>query len=71
MASYFVETYRPPFPQTGARVRAHRDRDYSTDALHPCMTSVWHVTHVRTKDEAIAVVIERAAGKRVTASQVF
>ena len=68
---FFVETYRPAYPQKGIKVRAHSGRDYGTDVLSPSMTSVWHVTHVETKEAAIAAVIERAAGLNVTVSRVF
>lgn len=68
---FYVETYRPAYPEHGIHVRVHTSRDYGTDHLSPGMTSVWHVSHVRTKEEAIAAVIERAAGKNVTVSQVF
>lgn len=68
---YYVETYRPPYPERGIKVRVHAARDYSVDTLSPDMTSVWHVTHVATKQDAVAAVIERAAGRNVTVSQVF
>jgi hypothetical protein len=68
---FYVETYRPAYPDGGIHVRVHTGRDYGTDYLSPGMTSVWHVRHVRTKEAAIAAVIERAAGKNVTVSQVF
>lgn len=71
MSAYYVETYRPAFPGRGVAVRVLSEREYSIDTLSPGMTSVWHVDHVRTKQEALAVTIERAAGKSVTVSRVF
>jgi hypothetical protein len=69
--TYFVETFRPAYPEKGVRVRVHADRDYATDVLHPGMTSVIEVSHVATKDEAIAVALEHAAGIGVAAHRIF
>ena len=71
MATYYVETYRPAYPGRGIVTRVHAARDFSTDTLNPCMTAVFQVDKVSSKPEAIAAVIERAAGKRVCVSQVF
>ena len=62
MASYYVETYRPAYPQRGVRVRVHKARDFGVDLLQPGMTTVYLVECVTTKEEAIACVLERAAG---------
>jgi len=69
MATYYVETYRPN--PGSLSVRAYRERDYCRDVLSPSMTSVWRVDTVRNKEQAIAAVIEKAAGKGVAVSRVF
>ncbi len=71
MATFYVETSRPAYPGNGITVTVHRARDYAVDVLSPGMTSVWCVDKVRTKGDAVAAVIERAAGKHVCVSQVF
>jgi len=71
MKTYYVETYRPPYPGRGLKICVHAERDYSRDVLSPGMTSVWAVQACRTKEEAIAAVVERAAGKRTAVSRVF
>lgn len=71
MRTFYVETYRPPFPDTGVKVTVHRDRNYSADVLNPGMTSVFEVRGVRTKLEALAVMVEHAAGKPVMVRKVF
>lgn len=62
MASYYVETYRPAYPQRGVRVKVHKARNFGVDQLSPDMTTVYLVEYVTTKEEAIACVLERAAG---------
>jgi hypothetical protein len=62
MPTYYVETYRPAYPERGVHVRAIRGRDFAEDCLSPTMTTVHAVHNVTTKEEAIACVIEHAAG---------
>ena len=64
----YVATDRPPHPN-GKRHKlktvAWHEEDFSYDVLPPTITSLWQVDCVHTKDEAIAAVIEKAAGKSV------
>ena len=62
MATYFVETYRPAYPEAGVHFRTTRAEKWSLDTVHPCMTAVFQVDLVKSKDEAIACVIEKLAG---------
>ena len=71
MATYYVETSRPAYPGNGIKVTVHAARDFSLDVISPDMTSVWQVDKVSSKPEAIAAVIEKAAGKGVCVSQMF
>jgi hypothetical protein len=67
----YIETYRPPFPEKGVRFRVHKEKGFSRDVLSPNMTAVVEVDNVTTKDEAIAVAIERLAGHNTTARVIF
>ena len=58
---FYVETSRPPVSR-GVRIRVMNEREYSHDALSPNMTAVFEVDACRTKQEAIACVVEHAAG---------
>lgn len=71
MTTYYVATYRPPYPEKGVKVTVYKEKDYSVDVLPPGMTSVWRVQHVKNRESAIACVIERAAGKGTAVAQVF
>jgi hypothetical protein len=71
MATLYVETYRPCFPYKGVCVRVHKEKGFNRDALSPDMTSVWEVQGVKTKEDAIACVIEKAAGCRTTVRRLF
>ena len=68
---YYVETYRPPFPERGVRYRVHSQRAYSRDTLSPDMTAVFEVDNARTKAQAVALVIEKAAGHDVTVRRIL
>lgn len=67
MKNYVVTTYRPPYPEKGVKILVLKAEDYP-DTAPPSLTSAWHVENVTNKDEAIAVALEYAAGKPVTAS---
>jgi hypothetical protein len=72
--TYYVETYRPAYPPylgVGVRVRYIREKDYSVDTLSPTMSSVWKVEHVHNGMQALACVIEHAAGKGTAVTRVF
>lgn len=62
MATFYVETSRPPYPARGIKIAVHKAKDFSRDVLSPCMTAVFQVDNVQTKQDAIASIIERAAG---------
>lgn len=63
MATYYVETFRPPDPGHVLRqFRVIPERQYSRDCLSPTLTSLWRVDNVGNKNEALAAVLERAAG---------
>lgn len=71
MALFYVETFRPAYPQTGLQYRVHSGQQFSRDALNPCMTAVFEVDCVRSKPEALAAVIEHAAGHGVKVCRIF
>ena len=58
---YYVETFRPAYPQKKARVRVHSEREYQRDALSPSLTALFEVS-ATSKSEALALVTEHAAG---------
>lgn len=62
--TYYVETARPCYPQGGLIYFVHKEKGFSRDCLSPDMTAVFKVEMVKTKAEAIAAVIEYAAGFR-------
>ena len=62
MATYFVETFRPPHPERGLKHAVYSYREFSLDVLNAGMTAVFEVSQVSTKPEAIAAVLEHAAG---------
>lgn len=68
---FFVYTYRPPYPENGLRVEALKEKDYCIDLLPATVTSVWRVDAVTKKQEAIAAVVEFAAGKKVCVQQII
>lgn len=66
---YYIEVYRPSFQtqrsannKIKTRIKIHRGRGFCVDELHPSMTALFHVHGVQTQDEAIARVLESAAG---------
>ncbi len=64
--TYYVELSREQFSGKQHRqktsYRAIREKDFSRDILSPCMIAVFRVDHVRTSTDAIAGVMEHAAG---------
>ena len=68
---YFVVTYRPPYPENGLKVIAYKEKDFAVDILPATVTSLWRVECVTKKEEAIAAVIEHAAGKKVCVTRLF
>lgn len=62
--SFYVEVFRPAYPQRGICHRVMRAKDFSRDCLNPGMTALFRVDCVTTKQEAISCVLEYAAGKR-------
>jgi hypothetical protein len=69
---FYVCTFRPPHPHyIGLEIIVYRESEYSRDVLPATMTSVWEVECVHNKREAIAAVIEKAAGKGACVRRVF
>lgn len=62
MATYYVEVYRPAYPQIGVKIAVHRREQFSLDALNPGMRACFRVENATSKQEAIAIALERAAG---------
>lgn len=62
-SNYYVEVYRPCYPERGVKVRIHKESDFYQDMLHPTMTACFHVVNVDSESEAIAAVLEYAAGR--------
>lgn len=65
-ASHYVEVFRPAYPDCGVKIRAHRARGFVIDQTAPTLTALFEVAGARTADEAIALVVEHAAGHGVT-----
>lgn len=63
---YLVETFRPAYPDRGVRWKVHSGKTFTFADLHPCVTSLTEV-HANGRGDAIAIVIERGAGKNVDA----
>ena len=66
MPTFHLETLREPYPAKGVSFRCHKDKGFSRDSLSPSMTSVHRVEGVNTKDEAVAVALEKLAGINVS-----
>ncbi len=66
MATFYVEAVRLPFGGPKACVKVgytvKRAADWGVDVVSPDMTAVFRVEHVRTATEAVACVLEYAAG---------
>ena len=62
MKHYYVEVCRPAYPARGISYRVFTDKEYSTDVLSPCTSAVFRVGCCRSKQEAVALVLEYAAG---------
>ena len=71
MKKFYVETYRPPYPQGGIGYTVHAEKDYFRDILSCNMTAVFEVDCCRTKQEAIALVLEFAAGFPVSVRRIL
>lgn len=61
---FYVEVYRPAYPDKGIYYRVHSAKQYCKDILSPCLTALWRVGSVKTKQEALAVLLEYAAGPK-------
>ena len=59
----YVEVVRPSYPQRGLETRIHKDKAFSRDVLSHDMTCVFRVEYVTSKDEALALIAEKLAGK--------
>lgn len=69
--TYYVAAYRPPYPERGLKLVVFPEKDYSIDGVPPTMTALFRVQYVNNREEAIAAVVERAAGKGTAVSQVI
>lgn len=63
--TYVVEVYRPPFPEKGVKYRVHNGSTFTVDRLSPNCSAAFRAQLCSNRDEAIALVMEYAAGKRV------
>lgn len=71
MGKYVVLTYRPAYPERGVKFQVLPVEAWP-DQAPPTVTAAWHVEGVRTKQEAIAVALEKGAGvQAVTASTIL
>lgn len=68
---FYVEAYRPPFPEKGAHYRVHREKGFNRDLLSPNMTAVLEVSDVKNREEAIASVIECVAKINTKVKRVY
>jgi hypothetical protein len=66
MATFYVYTYRPTFPEKGVKYDVVKAKDFSNDCLPPTLTTLFQVDNVTTKQEALAVVLEHAGGYAVS-----
>jgi hypothetical protein len=71
MATMYVETYRPCFPETGVKIKVHKEQDYSRDVLFASMTSILLGFNAFNFPNAVACVIEKAAGKATAVRRIF
>lgn len=70
--TYYVETFRPCFQDGGGlKFCVTRMKQFDIDRTHPCLTALFRVENVKTRDEAIAAVIEKLAGHRVSVYQIL
>ena len=68
MSKRIIEVYRPCFSNGGVKVRLKvHGPSFSRDDLQPTMTAVFEATGVNTKEEAIAICLEKLAGFDTTA----
>jgi len=66
MATYYVETYRPALPAKQTLEYAVHRGPLDRDQLQPTMTAVLEVQNCTSKAQALAAVLEYAAGFPVT-----
>ena len=59
MKKFWVETYRPHFPESGIKLRVH-SKEPHRDRLHPCMTALMCVL-AATRQDVVPKVAEAAA----------
>lgn len=72
--TYYIATYRPPYPEalhSRVQFNIYRKDRYSASILPATTTAVLRVDNVQNKQEAIAVALEYAAGRKVTVSKVL
>lgn len=65
MKRFYVAVYRPAYPERGIKYAVYSERQYSVDILPPAVTCVFVVGCCASKEEAVALVMESAAGARV------
>ena len=62
----FVEVFRPAYPCKGIECRVIRESAFSIDTLSPGVTALFQVPNCNRAKDAVPLVLEWAAGKRVT-----
>jgi hypothetical protein len=67
---FYIEVSRPLSTKfgrahIGCAFRVFRSSEYCADVLSPCMTAVIEVDCAGSKDEAVAVALEKLAGENV------
>ena len=69
---YFVEAYRPPYPSKARLAyQVHTEKEFCWDILSPDLTALFCVRNVTTKAQALAALIEYAAGLGTSVYQVL
>jgi hypothetical protein len=62
MKEYYIEIFRPAYPEKGIYTRVHDAKTFTMDQLNPGATTLIHVSHVGTKDAAVALALESGLG---------
>lgn len=71
MAAYIVEVYRPAYPdKRGVSFEVTRETHWNVDSCSPCMTALFRVDCCKNKNQAVALCLEKLAGKPVSVIQI-
>ena len=71
MPTYYLYTFRPPYPEKRVKLNIMNEKEYCVDVLPSPVTSAYRVENVRSRAEAIAIALEKLAGKPTTVYQVI